>query len=126
MKIGDVAAKVHMSDSAFSQFFKKYTNKSFTHFLVDLRIGHACKLLLESEEPISQICFDSGFNNIANFNRLFKKNRKCTPMDFRKLYKEKNTFDWKNQITPNQFLPGDSKPAEAESPQHYATKLLTY
>ena len=126
MKIGDVAAKVHMSDSAFSQFFKKYTNKNFTHFLVDLRIGYACKLLLESDEPISQICFDSGFNNIANFNRLFKKNRKCTPMGFRKLYKEKNTFDWKNQITPNQFLPGDNPLSETESPQEYATKLLAY
>ncbi|MEY4108268.1 MAG: hypothetical protein RL181_2610, partial [Bacteroidota bacterium] len=57
---------------------------------------------------------------------LFKKNRKCTPMGFRKLYKEKNTFDWKNQITPNQFLPGDNPLSETESPQEYATKLLAY
>ena len=78
-KLNDVAALINMSESAFSHFFRKYTNKSFTEFLTDVRIGHTCKLLLSTDETISQIAYRSGFNNIANFNRLFKKNKNCTP-----------------------------------------------
>ncbi|MBK8602361.1 MAG: helix-turn-helix domain-containing protein [Saprospiraceae bacterium] len=72
-KLNDVAALINMSESAFSHFFRKYTNKSFTEFLTDVRIGHTCKLLLSTDETISQIAYRSGFNNIANFNRLFQE-----------------------------------------------------
>lgn len=124
VKISDVARLVNMSDSAFSHFFRKYTNKSFTQFLVDLRIGYACKLLLDTNEPVGQICFKSGFNNITNFNRLFKKYRGSTPVQFRKRYKEKNEFDWANQITPFQFLPASSSLKEQLKPEKYATHLV--
>jgi AraC-like DNA-binding protein len=121
IKIGDIAKLLNMSDSAFSHFFRKYTNKSFTQFLIDMRIGYACKLLLDTDDPVSQICFDSGFNNITNFNRLFKKYRECTPLEYRRRYKEKNAFDWTKQITPYQFMPTGS---QAPKPKHYATKLV--
>jgi AraC-like DNA-binding protein len=87
-KIGlkDVAAIANMSDSAFSHFFKKSTNKSFTQFVIDLRIGHACKLLLESQDTISQICYNCGFSNVSNFNRLFKKNKGLSPYNYRKQF----------------------------------------
>ncbi len=124
IKIGDVAALVNMSASAFSHFFQKYTHKSFTQFLLDVRIGHACKLLLGTDETINQICYRSGFNNIANFNRLFKKYRSCTPVEYRRRFKEKNEFDWTKQITPWQFLPPQSSKLEALRPVQYATKLI--
>ncbi len=124
IKIGDVAAQVNMSDSAFGHFFRKYTNKNFTQFLIDIRIGYACKLLLDTEEPISQICFASGFNNITNFNRLFRKYRACTPLEYRRQHKEKNAFDWTKQVTPYQFLPSNAKMPEVLKPVEYATKLV--
>lgn len=124
IKIGDLAALVNMSASAFSHFFQKYTNKSFTQFLLDVRIGHACKLLLSTDETIYQICYRSGFNNIANFNRLFKKYRSCTPVEYRRRYMEKNEFDWTKQVTPWQFLPPQSGVGKAFRPVQYATKLI--
>ncbi len=124
IKVGDVAKLLNMSDSAFSHFFKKYTNKSFTQFLIDMRIGYACKLLLDTDELVSQICFRSGFNNVTNFNRLFKKYRSTTPIEYRRSCREKNAFDWKNQITPYQFLPTHAKVPDALKPVKFATKLV--
>lgn len=124
IKIGDLATSVNMSASAFSHFFQKYTNKSFTQFLLDVRIGHACKLLLSTDETINQICYRSGFNNVANFNRLFKKYRSSTPVEYRRRYKEKNEFDWTKQITPWQFLPPQKSTGEGFRPAAYATKLI--
>lgn len=123
MKLRQVAQLLHMSDSAFSHFFRKYTNKSFTQFLIDMRIGYACKLLLDTDDPVSQIAFLAGFNNLTNFNRLFKKYRKCTPMAYRQRFKEKNTFDWEHQITPFQFIPSESKMDQIIKPRDYKTKL---
>lgn len=124
IKIGDVAALVNMSDSAFSHYFQKYTFKSFTQFLLDVRLGHACKLLLSTDETVNQICYRSGFNNVANFNRLFKKYRSSTPQEYRRRYKEKTDFDWTKQITPWQFLPPTSREQVAFRPSNYATKLI--
>lgn len=81
--VTQAAEIANMSESAFSHFFKKCTNKSFTQFVVELRIGYACKLLMETQDTISQICFKCGFNNISNFNRLFKKYKKFTPLQYR-------------------------------------------
>lgn len=83
IKINDVAALVNMTPSAFSHFFKKRTQRSFSDYLSDLRIGNAARLLIESEKTVSEICFESGFNNISNFNRAFKEKKGCTPTEFR-------------------------------------------
>lgn len=69
---GDVAKVVGMNKSAFSRFFKKTHRKPFTKYLNEIRIGYACKLLLENNESITSIAYLSGFNNISNFNRQFK------------------------------------------------------
>ncbi|WP_439129052.1 AraC family transcriptional regulator [Polaribacter sp.] len=84
IRIKDISKIISMSESAFSHFFKKTTNKSFTDFLTEYRIGNASKLLLESEKNISEICYSSGFNNLSNFNRIFKRMRGCSPKEFRK------------------------------------------
>lgn len=124
LKIHEVAAQVNMADSAFSHFFLKYAFRSFTQFLVDIRIGHACKSLLDTDETIGQICYKSGFNNLANFNRLFKKYRTCTPVEYRRRHTEKNVFDWTNQVTPWQFLPSKDKDLSPVQPSSYATRLV--
>jgi len=124
LKIGDLARLANMSESAFSHFFQKYTNKSFTQFLVDVRVGHVCKLLLDSDDCVKRICFQSGFNNLANFNRLFRKNRGCTPIEYRRRYQSNEQFDWAHQTTPWQFLPSRSKLMEKLAPDKYSTRLL--
>jgi AraC-like DNA-binding protein len=73
ISLGLIADHVHMNASAFSRFFKKATNKSFIFYLNELRVGYACKKLLEDQElTISQVCYESGFNNLSNFNKQFK------------------------------------------------------
>lgn len=85
----DVAEIANMNPSAFSRFFKRVNRKTFTEYLNEVRIGYACKLLIENKINISEICFESGFNNLSNFNRQFKKAMKCSPTDYSKLHYQK-------------------------------------
>lgn len=124
LKMSDVAAEVNLGDSAFSHFFKKATNRSFSDYLIAMRIDHACKLLIESDEQISRIAFLSGFNNLANFNRKFKESHDCTPMKFRKVFQEKSKFDWNKQITPGQFIPPGTHNILVDKPSAYSTRVV--
>ncbi|MFZ5941231.1 MAG: helix-turn-helix domain-containing protein [Bacteroidota bacterium] len=78
-----VAGQIGMSESAFSHFFKKRTNRSFISYLNDVRIGHATKMLFETTHSISEIAYLTGFHNISNFNRIFKKSKGQTPSEYR-------------------------------------------
>lgn len=80
-----VARHIGMSVPAFCSYFKKSTKKTYIEFLNELRIGHACRLLMETQRPVLDICFDSGFNTLANFNRQFMRLKKMTPTQFRRL-----------------------------------------
>jgi len=85
--LGQVAEIANMSSTAFCRYFKVRTNKTLITFLNDIRIGHACKLLIEYPEMnISQICFECGFNNLTNFNIQFKKQKMVSPLVFRQKY----------------------------------------
>jgi AraC-like DNA-binding protein len=126
IRIGGVAEQLNMSVSAFSHFFKKYTNKSFRQFLIDVRLGHACRLLLDTDQDVKEICFDSGFNNLANFNRLFKKYRSCTPLAFRRRAFEEMSFDWTKQHTPWQFVPSETSFDQDFKPSTYATTKVLH
>jgi len=79
-----VAELVGMSDSAFSRFFAKATGNGFTRFLNRVRIARACELLTVTEQPITDICYDVGFNNVANFNRRFRELKAVTPREYRR------------------------------------------
>ncbi|MDB2607198.1 AraC family transcriptional regulator, partial [Zobellia sp.] len=68
----DVAKMTGMNKSAFSRFFKKAHKKPFTRYLNEIKVGYACRLLMEKKESITSIAYLSGFNNISNFNRQFK------------------------------------------------------
>lgn len=81
--LAHIADNIGMSESAFSHFFKKRTNRNFIDYLNDIRIGHASKLLYETTQTISEICYASGFNNISNFNRIFKRKKGHTPSEYR-------------------------------------------
>lgn len=79
----EVANLVAMSESSFSHFFTKRTNRSFLSYLSDVRIGHATKLLLETTSSVAEISYLCGFSNISNFNRIFKKIKGQTPSEYR-------------------------------------------
>ena len=79
----DAAELIHMSGPAFSRFFKRRVGKTYIRYVHELRIGHACRLLLESDVPVIDACFASGFNNLSNFNRVFKSIKGTSPKEYR-------------------------------------------
>jgi len=83
INLSTVAGQIGMSESAFSHFFKKRTNRSFISYLNDVRIGHATKMLFETTHSISEIAYLTGFHNISNFNRIFRKIKGQTPSEYR-------------------------------------------
>lgn len=80
----DIAGIANMTPQAFCKYFKERTHKTFIEFVNEVRIGHACKLLFEDNYNILQICYESGFNNLSNFNRQFKKVINMSPVEYRK------------------------------------------
>jgi AraC-like DNA-binding protein len=81
--LGEAARVAHLSVPAFSRFFKRRTGKTLVGYLNELRVGRACRELIETERPISRIAFDSGFNNLSNFNRRFCDLKGMSPREFR-------------------------------------------
>jgi len=86
IRLEQMSSMVSMSPTAFSRFFKLRTGKTLAEYIVDIRLGHAARKLVDTNEPVSQICFSCGFNTLTNFNRLFKKRKGCSPTDFREKY----------------------------------------
>jgi AraC-like DNA-binding protein/quercetin dioxygenase-like cupin family protein len=88
ISLDEVAAIANMSPTSFSRYFKMHANKTFSDFLTEIRIGYSCKLLINQKINISQICYDSGFNTLSNFNRQFKALTHYNPIEYRKKYTE--------------------------------------
>ena len=80
----DVAASISLSPSAFSRMFRRATGLTFTRFLSGVRLSEACRLLVETDDTIAQICYRCGFSNLSNFNRRFLDGKNVTPRDFRR------------------------------------------
>jgi AraC-like DNA-binding protein len=80
----DAAEVVHLSEGAFSRFFRMHTGKTFPCFVNELRIGRACRLLVESELNVTEVALACGFANLSNFNRQFLRLKGLTPREFRK------------------------------------------
>lgn len=78
-----LSAKLGMSPTKFSRFFRKATGNSFTDFVNHIRINKACQLLMNTDKYVTNICYDVGFNNVANFNRRFLDIKGITPKEFR-------------------------------------------
>ena len=81
--IGEAAKIAHMSEGAFSRFFRSHVGKTFPAFVNDLRVGRACRLLAETDMGVTEIALACGYRNISNFNRQFLKLRKTSPGEFR-------------------------------------------
>jgi len=88
IRLDDVAEQCHLSVSAFCRFFEANTGKSLFNYLKEVRIGYASKLLLDSDMLISDICHQSGYNNLAHFNNQFKEICGVTPSQYRNKYKK--------------------------------------
>ena len=86
--LDEIADKVSMTVPAFCRYFKKATGKTFTQFVNEFRIVHSTKLLAENPTSITDICFESGFNNFSHFNKLFKKFTGKSPLKYRNEMKQ--------------------------------------
>lgn len=84
----DVAELIPMSSAAFCRFFKRKTNRTLIDFVKEIRIGHAAKLLLEGDYNVTEACYQSGYNNISNFNKHFREVKGLSPREFLRQYRQ--------------------------------------
>lgn len=84
--LNEISSIVAMNASSFCRYFKEKSGKTFTEYILDLRIGQACKLLIENKMDVVQISLECGFNTITHFNRIFKRNTGFTPTEYRKQF----------------------------------------
>lgn len=89
IRLTDLAEMVGMAPVAFSRFFRQRTGRTLSDYIIEQRLGHASRLLVDSTQTVAEICFDCGFNTLSNFNRLFKRSKGCTPKDFRDNYQKR-------------------------------------
>jgi AraC-like DNA-binding protein len=82
----EIADIVNLNKSSFCRYFKNRTHKTCSQFLNEIRIAHACKLLINSNMTISEICYEVGYNNISHFNRQFKLITSLTAREYVKKY----------------------------------------
>lgn len=85
-----IASEIGFAPSSFCRYFKSKTGKSFTDFILELRVGHACKLLHENKLNVKQICYESGFNNFSSFHKHFKTITGLSPQNYQKSYLKEN------------------------------------
>lgn len=84
-QLADIAG---MTPTAFSRYFKLHTSKNISEYIVDIRLGHAARRLVDTTDAVSEICWTTGFNTLSNFNRLFRKRKGCSPTEFREKYQK--------------------------------------
>lgn len=89
ISLEEIASVACLSVNSFCRYFKSQTKKTYSQFLTEIRIGYACKLLIENRLTISKICLESGFNNFSNFNRYFKMVTGQCPLEYKKAFEKK-------------------------------------
>ena len=83
LRLKSLADLANMSESAFCRFFKLHTGRRLSDYISDIRLGYATRLLIDTTETIAEISFKCGYNNMSNFNRIFKRKKGCSPTEFR-------------------------------------------
>ncbi|WP_134089283.1 AraC family transcriptional regulator [Olivibacter sp. XZL3] len=89
ISLEDVSAIAGISSNSFCRYFKAKTGKTYSRFLLEIRVGHACKLLIENKMSVKQLCYESGFNNFASFHKYFKQITEKSPLAYQKAFLEK-------------------------------------
>jgi AraC-like DNA-binding protein len=84
IQLEEIAAVANISPNSFCRYFKSRTRKTYTEFLIEIRVGHACKLLIESGLSVKQLCYESGFNNFTSFHKYFKMITGKSPLIYQK------------------------------------------
>lgn len=90
--LAEVSKLANMPEASFSRFIKKRTGKTFVDTLNEIRLGHASRMLIDTTNTIAEIAYKCGFNNISNFNRIFKRKKFCIPKEFRETYAGNRVF----------------------------------
>ncbi|RZK79501.1 MAG: AraC family transcriptional regulator, partial [Pedobacter sp.] len=89
IQMEEMAAVANISPNSFCRYFKSRTRKTYTQFISEIRVGHACKLLIENNMNVKQICYESGFYNFASFHKHFKVITGKSPLSYQKTYLNK-------------------------------------
>jgi AraC-like DNA-binding protein len=84
IQLEEIADVANISPNSFCRYFKSRTRKTYSQFLIELRVGHACKLLIENNECIKRLCYESGFNNFTSFHKYFKMITGKSPLAYQK------------------------------------------
>ncbi len=84
IQLEEIADVANISPNSFCRYFKSRTRKTYSQFLIELRVGHACKLLIENNQCIKRLCYESGFNNFTSFHKYFKKVTGMSPVSYQK------------------------------------------
>lgn len=88
IKLGTLAGLACMSEAAFSRFFKLHTGRTVSDYIIDIRMGYATRMLIDTTDTVADISFRCGYNNLSNFNRMFRRKKGCTPTEFREYYRK--------------------------------------
>lgn len=89
VRLETLADLVGMTPVAFSRFFRQRTGRTLSDYIIEMRLGSASRMLIDSAKTVAEVCYDCGFNTLSNFNRLFRKYRGCSPTEFRENFRKK-------------------------------------
>jgi AraC-like DNA-binding protein len=89
IRLATLADLIGMTPTSFSRFFHQHTGKSLSEYIIDIRLGYATRELVDTTTSIKEISFCCGFNNLSNFNRIFRSRKGCSPSEFREIYRKK-------------------------------------
>ncbi len=89
IRLATLADIAGMTPTSFSRFFRQHTGKSLSDYIIDIRLGYATRELVDTTNSIKEISFCCGFNNLSNFNRIFRNRKGCSPSEFREIYRKK-------------------------------------
>ena len=101
VRLEEVAKLLNLTTTSFCRYFKQKTKKRFFDYLKEVRIGYACRLLAETNKPITSICMGAGYNNIPHFNSQFREIQSCSPREFRLKYRNKKSLLTKTKQMSN-------------------------
>ncbi len=89
MRLETLADLIGMTPVAFSRFFRQRTGRTLSEYIIEIRLGSATRMLIDTTKTVAEICYDCGFNTLSNFNRLFRKYKNCSPTEFRDNFRKK-------------------------------------